>query len=672
MYRLLAFLICLTIFSKLLGQEESENLDTIAFSVEMEDFVVTGQYRPTHYKKVVHNIDIIDNNAILKRGALSLESAISISPAIRLYEDPILGTTIRMRGISSSNVAILIDGVPVIGRQNGSIDLSQIAMQNVDRIEVVEGPLSNIYGSNAAGGVINIITKKSQLNTFALSVESQLESIGIQNHIANVGYKVGKLNLKAFGRFYKYDQFPSDSLRLYDEGVPRYPFNPKVQNGYGGLVRYDFNEEHNLVFKYNGNNEHVEDLGSIKRPKFNPYANDLFYHTNRNDFSAIYKGRVNSKFFIDGTAAYNLYDRVKEDTRYYLETQDFDHEFKSADTTLFRTYFSRLNTAYIIDDNWSLMSGFNYNHESGAGDRIVSENKRDSTTAISQEAAIYSEITWKAIDDFQLVLSGRWTIHSLYKNRVTPSLQWKYDISKRWAIKGGYAQGYRSPSLKELYLEFIDINHNIVGNTSLEPEISHDIQNTLHYNSENGWNGGINVYFTQINNRINLTETETLKFIYDNIDQYKVFGIQPKISYETEKITVQSAASLGSWATNIEQNDAPKYGNVVDMNNSISYEIPKAKVGLLLNHRLVGGQPIYRLEEEEVSVSRIASYNMMDITMNRSFYKNRILIVGGVKNLLNVQRTDITSGTSTGAHTSSGSNAISQGRSWFVKLRLSM
>jgi len=73
---------------------------------------------------------------------------------IRTTHDGALGSSLTMQGLGGEHIKILVDGVPVIGRENGNIDLDQINLQNVDHIEVINGPMSVVYGSNALAGVI--------------------------------------------------------------------------------------------------------------------------------------------------------------------------------------------------------------------------------------------------------------------------------------------------------------------------------------------------------------------------------------------------------------------------------------------------------------------------------------------------------------------------------------
>ena len=97
----------------------------------------------------------------------------------RLSEDIFLGSSISIQGVSGQNVKILIDDIPVIGRLDGNIDLSQISLNNIERIEIIEGPLSTIYGTDALAGTINIITNKNP--NFKKSFNTYYETIGKYN-----------------------------------------------------------------------------------------------------------------------------------------------------------------------------------------------------------------------------------------------------------------------------------------------------------------------------------------------------------------------------------------------------------------------------------------------------------------------------------------------------------
>jgi outer membrane receptor for ferrienterochelin and colicins len=671
MFRIIVFILICNV--SLVAQVHQ---DTITYSVSLDDFVVTAQYEPIHYKKAIHQISIIKKEKIAKIGAVTLEQALVLSPSIRLYKDPILGTSVRMRGVSASNVAILIDGVPVIGRNGGAIDLSQISLQNVERIEIVEGPLSNIYGSNAAGGVINIITKKSQTSQWSIQQSNQLESIGQRNHTASIGYQKGKFNLGLNARFFNYDQYASDSLRIIDKdtlddgstrSTTRYPFNPKVQNSLGGYFRYTINEDQYLIAKYDNNTEDVTDYGVIKRTQFKPYATDEFYQTDRKDLSINYKGKYKDHLFLNLLTSINRYDRIRDDKRYYLETMAFDSLLQSSDYIRFDQVFGRADVNYTGMKNLVIGGGYNYTLESGTGDRLINREGKDSLISVFRESAIFTDIKYTGFKDLSLSLGNRFIFHSIYDNASTTSLQAKYDITDKLTLRASYAQGYRSPALKELYLEFIDINHNIIGNINLHPERSYDYQSTISYSTSKHIDLSMNGYYTSISDRITLTEYETLKFQYDNVDQYNVYGLQPSISYSSNGFNLSSSLSIGYWSTNIERDEVPSHGQILDLNNSLSLALPKTDVNLLINHRYVGAQPTYRLQNEVIEVGSIESYHLVDVSLSRSFWKNRINLITGARNISNTTSINVVN-SSGGAHSGGRRNIVSVGRSWFVSV----
>jgi outer membrane receptor for ferrienterochelin and colicins len=130
-------------------------------SVDLNEVVVAGQYDINTSDKSVYRVKVIDEATIQSMAAQNLAELLSNQLDIRLSQDNILGSSASIDGISGQNVKILIDGVNVIGRENGNIDLAQINLNNVERVEIIDGPMSVSYGTDAIGGLINIVTKKS-------------------------------------------------------------------------------------------------------------------------------------------------------------------------------------------------------------------------------------------------------------------------------------------------------------------------------------------------------------------------------------------------------------------------------------------------------------------------------------------------------------------------------
>ena len=150
-------------------------------AIVLDQVVLTGQYLPTHIDSSIYVVDVISNKELNSFGAQNLSSVLSRKIGMDVFHDQFLGSYVDFQGFSAENIKILIDNVPIPGLYNGSFDFSQISLNNIDRIEIIEGPLSTIYGNNSLGATINLISKKTQKESWNISIESYLESIGQYN-----------------------------------------------------------------------------------------------------------------------------------------------------------------------------------------------------------------------------------------------------------------------------------------------------------------------------------------------------------------------------------------------------------------------------------------------------------------------------------------------------------
>jgi outer membrane receptor for ferrienterochelin and colicins len=678
----ITFTFILTLFLTNISLAQSgptqEFLDSIERQVVLEEYVHTAEYKPTHIRKALHSIEILKAETLQKRGVNNLEEALLLLPSVRFDYDPILGTQLRLRGISSANVAILIDGVPMIGRLDGAIDISQVPLNNVKQIEVIEGPLSTIYGNNAAGGVINIITCNSQKQLWNLSGSTQWESIGVQNHMLNTGIQTKKWYVDLRGRFFKYDKYPIDSLRLIEKySLPdgavntraKYPWNPKNQLSGGGTLKYKINLENSLILKYDISHEDIVDYGAVKRPQFKPYALDDQFLTAREDVSLTYDGHLFRKVYVEFTSAFNQFKRQVDNKRYEFQQNSYDEALTLSDTSRFNSFYNRLNLSMRVNPHLEVIGGINYTHDAGRGGRIKVEDPTSDVATLS-EWAYYTDIRYSFFKGLNLSYSGRLVSQNVYGLNYTSGIKAKYDIGKYITLRASYAQGYRSPDLKELYIEFIDVNHYIIGNINLKPEKSNDIQLTAQYEPCGWFNVKLNGYRTEIKDKISLFQYETLKYNYSNVDNYDVSGGQLDLSGTWKQLNWTLAGSIGFWNTVVESGSVPHDGRVIDCSATVNYMIPVLKVGSSFNYRYAGSQPLYSVEFGEVSVSSVSSAAFMDMSFNKYLWKEKIQLVVGCKNILDTTYTTITGGDNKGGHRVAGYQFINQGRSYFARLGL--
>lgn len=162
---------------------------------KLEEVVITGQYEPQSLKNSVYQTRIINSERIRLRAATNIQQVLSTELGFRFSNDMTLGTSdIYMMGMSGRNVKILLDGVPLIDRGDTRESLNQIDINTIERIEIVEGPLSVSYGSDALAGVVNIITKNPGKSLPNISARVQEETAGKEydafrakgNHLQNL------------------------------------------------------------------------------------------------------------------------------------------------------------------------------------------------------------------------------------------------------------------------------------------------------------------------------------------------------------------------------------------------------------------------------------------------------------------------------------------------------
>ena len=161
------------------GQGQSALEDSVLWRwVELTDAVVTGERDGTSAKEALRMIRTVDEKSIAASGASQLNQLLNSQLNFRISQDPILGSGAALNGLGGEGLTVLVDGVPVRGRLNGQVDLSQLSLNNVERVELVNGPMAVEYGTNALAGTINLITKSNHREGLQLRATGQYETIG--------------------------------------------------------------------------------------------------------------------------------------------------------------------------------------------------------------------------------------------------------------------------------------------------------------------------------------------------------------------------------------------------------------------------------------------------------------------------------------------------------------
>jgi outer membrane receptor for ferrienterochelin and colicins len=211
-------------------------------SQEINDVVVTGQYSPNSSQKSVYEVKVISAEMIKSKGANNLREALQNELSIDLGQDQVFGSSLGINGISGEGIKIMVDGVPIVGRLDGKLDLSQININNIERIEIVEGPLSVMYGTDAMGGVINIITKSFQPEKVNVQLRAYYETVGQYNIDLSAGFSFRKSQVFLSGGRYFFDGFTTaDSIPRFMEWKPKEQYFADAKYMYSGnKFRFSF------------------------------------------------------------------------------------------------------------------------------------------------------------------------------------------------------------------------------------------------------------------------------------------------------------------------------------------------------------------------------------------------------------------------------------------------
>ena len=656
-----------------------DSLDFSDWEILFDEVVLSAQFEPTSHKNSIHKVHTISKEHLEKFAFTDLEQALQLHGQIRIQKDPLLGTSIKLRGISSNNVAILKDGVPVIGRINGSIDLSQITLDNIERIEIIEGPQSVLYGSSAAGGIINLISSSQNDHLLEIGASSLLESIGINRNQIQLEWSNPKWHFSA-SAFHLQDQSnPVDSLRIYEsidlsDGATferkKYPWNPKKQKGVDLGAVFRINDRQSIHIKSSLNDARVSSYGIKKRLNFKPYSFDDVYKTLRKEYSLIHKFEKN-KTQIHTSLAYNFFDREITKKRFEFDEANYLDEAISIDSSLFKLYFAKVIFSRPLFSNIKSMSGLNAQQELGFGERILDINT-DETTATNTEVSAYADLRWVK-KDLSLSLAARETWHSIFGLQFSPSVHMKYDFKSKWTSRMSFARGYRSPDLKERFINFIDVNHYIVGNPQITPELSNDYSLEIGFDQmkqvEN-FKGTFKAYYNQITDRIVLTEYETLKYHYQNIASSTVYGMSLANSYSLEKLNFETDLNVGFWEDEIHNTDLSFQAKpVLDFNGRIYANYFGLTSSLFYSY--VGSTRSFYEELGVTKLREIQPYHLIDFSIAKRIFNESLNLQIGIKNVLNVSYTGINNSSPNSSHSNQlgSEQLVGRGRSFYIQAR---
>jgi len=630
----------------------------------MNEVVITAQYTPERADKSIYKVNLITSKQIQEKSANNLNDLLGSELNFRVAQDGALGSSLSIQGLSGEHIKFLVDGVPVIGRMNGNIDISQLNLYNVDHVEIIEGPMSVVYGSNALAGVINIITKESMNGSVRANASTYFESVGVYNIDALAAFKRRNHNFSISGARNFFDGYSTD------ESKRSMRWKPKRQYNFDAFYMLD-TESFKLKFSGSYFNEKLENKGDLLPPYYET-AFDSYFYTDRITTKVDAVKSFNKKRFLNLVGAYSWYQRRKETLFKDLTTLEEVVTANDADQDTTRFDNIMVRGTYSKSDNNSKLNyqmGLDFNIERGRGQRITDQEQE-----IGDYAAFIS-LKYAPVQKFVFQPGLRLIYNSKYEAPLVYSLNIRWQPIENVAARASYSRGFRAPSLKELYLYFVDVNHNIQGNENLEAEDSHNVNASISYFREKdihyiGFE--LKLFYNNINNIITLAQLDQDLYTYVNVDKYITQGIELETKYKfypNLEIRVGLVETGRYNAIAEDEGDIKKFYYSTDVVTNLHYKIIRWNADISLFYKYSGKIPQFYVNEAgELEEGYIEHYNTMDITLQKFLFSNKLVIGGGVKNIFDVQDVEA-SAVAGGAHSGGGSGySIGWGRSFFLKL----
>lgn len=517
--------------------------------VDMPEFVVTATRNERQLSQVTVPTLLISARSIQMAGHLRLNEVLQEQTGLFLTSGSgssavgggVFGNGIQIQGLSPDHTLIMLDGEPLIGRQGGVIDLSRFAVGNIRKVEVVKGPSSALYGSEAMGGVVNIITEHRRGTHYSGGL--RLGQFRNADAYANLNIDKGRSTLFVFGNY--------NAMGGYDlqPETPEKTLDPQ-RNGTAQLKwTYRFSDRTRLVW----NNRLFHGV------------QDARFAMNTAEINVEGQGRT-TDVQLNPTLDHRIHENLKTSLRLYSSVFDFQQELNqlasesSIYSDRFRHVFLRLENQ--TDWDWSegqqLVAGGGYNLQTVATNRY-----RQVQTQHIGYAFLQNE--WRPHARWTVIPGLRYDIHSDYANRLSPKMALQYRTGRRLHFNFSYGGGFKAPDFRQLYLYYVNPaaqGYRVYGASEfsvaeleqqqqdgliarilpeayrirqLRPESSHGFNLGAHYESAAApWSTDINVFYNRITDLINylpvaFTNSNALVFSYMNINEAFTAGTELQV-----------------------------------------------------------------------------------------------------------------------------------------------
>ncbi|MFQ3306666.1 MAG: outer membrane receptor for ferrienterochelin and colicins, partial [Polaribacter sp.] len=485
----------------------------------LDEIIVTATRTIRQLSSLPMPVTLISKKQIQKTGTTRLKDILLEQTGINFVTDQSGFTGIQMQGLAAAYTMIMVDGVPLIGRSSGNLDLNRITVNNIKQIEIVKGPSSSLYGSEALGGVINIITEKPKKDTLKGAI-SYFTRAGSRNELdfnSNFVYRKDKFGLVA--------GINANSSGGYDLSPETAFVTTQAHQNYTGDLKltYDFSSQLELLI-----------------------AQRYFYEEQT-------EGNVQSDWNSNVELRHKINNKWNLEYTFYATKFKTESQFNGALAVFNQTLVRPEIRATTNLKNGTLISGIGINFD--ALDRTFFENKETFNSKY-----IFTQYDFQPTERMNTVIGARFDSHNKYQSAFSPKISSSYKINDLLKVKASVGYGFKAPDFRQLFFNFNNSAggyvvlgtrtlHNLYGNEPNVQATSKDLkpENAIGYNFGfevkpfRNLTIKTNIFRNDINDLINTValpgglpnlSPTTSVFYYENRAQVFTQGIEVDINYK--------------------------------------------------------------------------------------------------------------------------------------------
>ena len=539
--------------------------------LQMNDIVVTSTRSGYLLRDVPIATEVISIKEISESGAVTVSDLLSQRAGVSTSVNVDGGAIFNMLGLDSRYILILKNGQPVTGRFNNRVDLNQVSISGIKKIEITKGPGSAIYGTDAMGGVINIITQEP----------SEVLELDLAYRASSFGGTPKEISSEPISSILKSRlSAPIKNLRIASD-LTYQSFSRGQQFEY---ISADQIDKINLNTDINwGRFKHQLQMGYQYFNQLDKGATRLQSGTilfknatsiDRNQITLNHFWKIKEKTSIRQTLRKAEYTRSYKVTNAseVLETHDITEENNTEYELLFKH----------DHNNIKINGGFELSNPQYKSDRIAGGKQGKNITGV------FNQIALKVYDNFDLVTGIRLDKYG-DTTVVSPRLAISYKPNETWTLRTSYGNGFRAPSFMESLIdwEHVQFGYTVKGNPNLKPEVSKGITIGAEYSNQNNLNISTLIYHNNFSNLIKDYALESGILSYQNIEKAYFTGLE----IITKWIITNSMSS--SFTINYVKNEDENGKQIpntipLSLGGRVSYSPGKQKILFALNFKGVG------------------------------------------------------------------------------------